>query len=80
MSPHESGMNVVGWLADGLDATAVARAAERAGVEVTPVSDFTLRASLPPGLLLGFAGVDVVDLRDGVTRLARVLDGLRAPR
>jgi GntR family transcriptional regulator/MocR family aminotransferase len=75
----EGGLHVVGRLADGLDDGAVARAAGLAGVEVLPLGAFALREPVPPALLLGFAGVDEVQLRDGVRRLARVLDGSRIP-
>jgi GntR family transcriptional regulator/MocR family aminotransferase len=66
-------MTVVGWLGGGLDDVATARAAERAGVHVLPVSPLAVRP-LPPALLLGYAGVRDDEIRDGVNRLAIVLE------
>jgi GntR family transcriptional regulator/MocR family aminotransferase len=71
--PADAGMTVVGWLGGGLDDVATARAAERAGVHVLPVSPLAIRP-LPPALLLGYAGVRDDEIRDGVNKLAIVLE------
>jgi GntR family transcriptional regulator / MocR family aminotransferase len=71
--PADAGMTVVGWLGGGLDDVATARAAERAGLHVLPVSPLSVRP-LPPALLLGYAGVRDDEIRDGVNRLAIVLE------
>ena len=71
--PADAGMTVVGWLGGGLDDVATARAAERAGVHVLPMSPLAVRP-LPPALLLGYAGVRDDEIRDGVNRLAIVLE------
>ena len=71
--PADAGMTVVGWLGQGLDDVTTARAAERAGVHVLPLSPLAFRP-LPPALLLGYAGVRDDEIRDGVNRLAIVLE------
>jgi GntR family transcriptional regulator/MocR family aminotransferase len=71
--PADAGMTVVGWLGGGLDDVATSRAAERAGLHVLPVSPLAVRP-LPPALLLGYAGVRDDEIRDGVNKLAIVLE------
>jgi GntR family transcriptional regulator / MocR family aminotransferase len=71
----EAGIQTVGWLGEGLEARAVADAAAAADVEVMPIDQFSLRSSLPEGLLLGFAAVDEPEILRGVEKLARVLEG-----
>src|SRR4030095_5150897 len=53
----EAGVQTLGWLRQGLDAEAVARAAADGGVEVIPLRRFVLERERPEGLLLGFAAV-----------------------
>jgi GntR family transcriptional regulator/MocR family aminotransferase len=71
----EAGVQTVGWLGEGLEARAVADAAAAADLEVIPMDQFSLRSSLPEGLLLGFAAVDEPEIIRGVEKLARVLEG-----
>jgi len=71
--PADAGMTVVGWLGGGLDDVATAKAAERAGLHVLPLSPLAVRP-MPPALLLGYAGVRDDEIRDGVNRLAIVLE------
>jgi len=71
--PADAGMTVVGWLGGGLDDVITARAAERAGLHVLPLSPLGVRP-MPPALLLGYAGVRDDEIRDGVNRLAIVLE------
>jgi GntR family transcriptional regulator/MocR family aminotransferase len=71
--PADAGMTVIGWLGAGLDDIATARAAERAGLHVLPLSPLSVRP-LPGALLLGYAGVRDDEIRDGVNRLAIVLE------
>jgi len=70
----EAGMNTVGWLANGLNAEAVARAAAERNVEVIPINRFALQEQPPEGLLLGFGAVDDRELLRGVEDLATVLE------
>jgi GntR family transcriptional regulator/MocR family aminotransferase len=70
----EAGVHTVGWLGDGLSALKVARAAAAHEVEVIPLSAFTLKATIPQGLLLGFGAVDDREIRRGVDVLAAVIN------
>jgi GntR family transcriptional regulator / MocR family aminotransferase len=71
----EAGMQTVGWLPGKMTAEEAAAAAARHDVEVVPLSRYS-RARRTRGLLLGFAAVDVPELRGGVERLARALEEL----
>ena len=71
--PADAGMTVLGWLGGNLDDVATARAAERAGLHVLPLSPLSVRA-IPPALILGYAGVRDDEIKDGVNRLAIVLE------
>lgn len=75
ISDIEAGLQTVGWLADGLDARAVAAAAARRDVQVTPIAEYAVARRARQGLQLGFAAVDEVELKRGVRELARVLRG-----
>jgi GntR family transcriptional regulator/MocR family aminotransferase len=74
----EAGLQTAAWL-QGIDAQAAARAALERDVEVTPLASYT-RGRRPrvirEGLHLGFAAVDVPEIRRGVRELAVALDSL----
>jgi GntR family transcriptional regulator/MocR family aminotransferase len=72
----DAGMNVLAWLPPGTSDRRVAMALGRRGIDVTPLSIFTVRRSLRPGLLLGFSGMRESELRRGVLGLRRVLESL----
>ena len=70
--PVEAGMQTIGWLKGKMSAEQASAAAAKHEVEVVPLSRYS-RARRTRGLLLGFAAVDVPELRSGVERLARAL-------
>lgn len=70
----EAGVQVVGWLGDGLDAQAVAKTAIEFQVEVIPVERFVIKTRVPQGLLLGFGAVGAAELLRGVDGLARATE------
>lgn len=76
LQPAETGMHLLGWLAEGLDDRAAANAARRAGVNVEPLSAFRTMPGRH-GLLLGYAAPDEPAIRAGVESLAEVLNSLR---
>ncbi|HZS61745.1 MAG TPA: PLP-dependent aminotransferase family protein, partial [Gemmatimonadaceae bacterium] len=75
----EAGLQTAAWLQGGIDAQAAARAAIARDVEVTPLAQYT-RGRRPrvirEGLHLGFAAVDVPEIRRGVRELAVALESL----
>lgn len=68
-----SGMRTIGWLKTGEKDSLVAERARAAGLEVTALSQFTLRNTQPGGLVLGFGGSSPGELRRGVDVLASIL-------
>lgn len=70
----EAGVQVVGWLGDGLDAEAVAKTAIDFKVEAIPIGRFAIKARVPQGLLLGFGAVGTQELLRGVDGLARAIE------
>lgn len=68
-----AGLHLVAWLKHGLDEAAVARAAAEHGVGVYPLRRFHLGPPRRPGLLLGYAALDVQHINAGVERLATAL-------
>jgi GntR family transcriptional regulator/MocR family aminotransferase len=71
-----AGLHLVAWLKAGLDENAVAAAAAKAGVGVYPVGRFRLAPGGRPGLLLGYAALDVSRVSAGVQRLASAMAAL----
>jgi GntR family transcriptional regulator/MocR family aminotransferase len=70
LSPSATGMHLVGWLEPGRNDVEVSRAAARVGIEAAPLSSCCLTPPERGGLLLGYAGFDARQIRDGVRRLA----------
>jgi GntR family transcriptional regulator / MocR family aminotransferase len=70
----EAGVQMVGWLGEGLSARAVAKTAGDLGVEVMPVDQFALRTRTPEGLVLGFGAVDDREICRGVNTLASAIE------
>jgi len=75
VNANETGLHLIGWLADGEDDRAVSDAVLAAGVEAPALSAY--HAVPPPrgGLLLGYAACEPRLIRDGVRRLAGALRG-----
>ena len=73
----EAGMHLVAWLPAGKDDRVVARLALEQGIEVAPLSTFSVAPLRRGDLMLGYAGATSAALREGVQRLARALRGGR---
>jgi GntR family transcriptional regulator/MocR family aminotransferase len=71
--PLDGGMHLVGWLPEGVDDVAVAEAAAERGVHVFPLSRCAIGKSQRRGLLLGYAALTPVQIREGVRKLAAAL-------
>jgi GntR family transcriptional regulator/MocR family aminotransferase len=72
-----SGIRTLGWLKTWESDQDAARQAHEFGLEVTPLSMFTIKYEQPPALMLGFAGCSPAELSRGVSVLATAL---RSPR
>jgi GntR family transcriptional regulator/MocR family aminotransferase len=72
----EAGIHCVGWLPAGMDAVAVARKAADYDLQLTPVSNFSIEPLARQGLLLGFGGYTVREIKAGVKRLGTLLRSL----
>jgi GntR family transcriptional regulator/MocR family aminotransferase len=80
ISDVEAGLQTAGWLCDGIKGEAAAKAAGERGVEVTPLSRYSRGAMSREGLQLGFAAVDVGEIRHGVRELAIALNSSKDVR
>lgn len=72
----EAGLRLVGWLPPGADDRRAAELATAMGVDVAPLSRYSLEALPRGGLLLSFANSDQEELLLGVKRLAAALKHL----
>jgi GntR family transcriptional regulator / MocR family aminotransferase len=68
--PSEGGLHLLGWLPRGSDDQAIARLAARHQVVTHPLSRYYLEPAEPRALLLGYASVPILAIREGVRRLA----------
>jgi GntR family transcriptional regulator/MocR family aminotransferase len=77
ISGIEAGLQTVGWLQRGINAESAAAAAAQRNVEVIPLSVYSHGNAASTGLQLGFAAVDVKEIRRGVQDLAIALEAAR---
>jgi len=80
VAPDEAGMHLIGWLPESADDRAVSAAAAKLGVTAPAVSLYAIEAQTAPGLLLGYAGVNGRQIRDGIRKLASTMLDLRLSR
>ena len=76
----EAGIHCVGWLQDGMNALAVSRKAAEYGLDLTPVSSFCMEPHAHEGLLLGYGGYSVPDIKAAVGRLGALLRSIQLSR
>jgi GntR family transcriptional regulator/MocR family aminotransferase len=72
----EAGLNLVGWLPPGKDDRRASRLAAQVGIEVMPISTFSLEPLPRGGLLFGYARTDEEAILHGVKRLRAALEQL----
>jgi GntR family transcriptional regulator / MocR family aminotransferase len=72
-APSGTGMYLVAWLRAGLDDQAAARAAVAHGVDVIPLSAFSIRRLRRQGLVLGYSAYPVNHIRAAVGQLCEAL-------
>jgi GntR family transcriptional regulator / MocR family aminotransferase len=70
----DAGQHLMAWLPEDADDTAVYQRAGAAGIITPPLSGYTIEARLRPGLLLGYAAYTPRQIREGVRKLAAVLE------
>ncbi len=68
-----AGLHLVGWLKEGLDDRVVAEAAAAQGLEVAPISSYTLLPDGRHGLVLGYAMLNEAEIVAGIQTLKRAL-------
>lgn len=73
VSPARAGMHLIGWLTEGMNDQVVSRRAAIAGIDVRPLSFYCIAESRRPGLLLGYTGVPVAEMRLAARKLADIL-------
>ena len=74
LQPCDQGMHLVLWLPLGMDDVKLAEEALQAGLVVRPISPMYAARPARFGLMLGFGGFSIEQLRSGVKRLRDVLD------
>ncbi|RVC64261.1 PLP-dependent aminotransferase family protein, partial [Mesorhizobium sp. M00.F.Ca.ET.038.03.1.1] len=73
LSPAEAGIQVVGYLRDGIDDIKVSQAAAKRAINVSPLSKYFQNTAPTQGLVLGYAACDAAQTRDGVERLVAAI-------
>jgi GntR family transcriptional regulator/MocR family aminotransferase len=68
-----AGIRTLGWLTTWKADHEAAQQAQKLGLEVTPLSEFTMKYEQAPALMLGFASCSPPELRRGVSVLAVAL-------
>ena len=68
-----AGIRTLGWLKTWEFDQDAAKQARKLGLEVEPLSMFTMKYQQPPALILGFAGCNPAELRRGVSILVTAL-------
>jgi GntR family transcriptional regulator/MocR family aminotransferase len=69
----EAGMHLIAWLPDHINDRIAAQRALDHGIEIAPISKFSIAPLKRGGLMLGYAGASGEELRAGVQTLARAL-------
>lgn len=76
INPPEAGMHCIGWLPEEMDALSLVREAANQGVDIAPVSHFSIEPLARNGILLGYSDYSVEQIRDGIRRLAMAMDSI----
>jgi len=70
----DAGLHALAWCRSEKDFAFLLRVRPQLGVKISPLSFFCIEAKLPPALVLGFAAWSPAQIREGLTRIARVLE------
>jgi GntR family transcriptional regulator / MocR family aminotransferase len=74
LEEHEAGMHLIGWLPQGLDDRQVSQLIAQQGIDAQALSAYSDQKPERPGLILGYAGVNEQEIREGVEHIARVVE------
>jgi GntR family transcriptional regulator/MocR family aminotransferase len=74
VAPSEAGMHLIGWLPHGVDDRDVSRRAAEANLKIACLSAYCIDQELRGGLLLGYTAFNGKLIKQGVKKLARVLN------
>ncbi|HET9911054.1 MAG TPA: PLP-dependent aminotransferase family protein [Anaerolineales bacterium] len=69
----EAGIHCVGWLPEGMDDWTLVNKAADYDLNLTPISSFSIEPLPRKGLLLGYGGFSVREIKEGVRRLGALL-------
>lgn len=72
----EAGLHLVAWCNGTLDDQLLANVAWEAGVEVAPISTYSMRTPTRHGLVLGYGMLTPAEIRAGVEKLATAFTGM----
>lgn len=72
----DAGMHIIAYAADVANEIAIFKAARDAGIKLTFVSGYDVGPRKSRGLILGYAGITEKQIKDGVRKLVKVVDGL----
>jgi GntR family transcriptional regulator/MocR family aminotransferase len=73
VEPADAGMHLVGWLSRGIDGRKLAEAATARGVDVTPLSRYSIRKLQKQAILLGYTGWSEQRIAQAVQKLAEAV-------
>jgi len=69
-------MHLIGWLPQDLDDRLVSQLVAQQGIDVQALSAYSEQKPERPGLLFGYAGVNDQEIREGIKRVARVVEAM----
>jgi GntR family transcriptional regulator/MocR family aminotransferase len=75
VAPSVAGLHMAGWLDRNIDLSRLKALAAEAGVGIYPLTPYFLTKARP-GLLFGYSAIPPDDIRKGIRRLGRILDGM----
>jgi GntR family transcriptional regulator/MocR family aminotransferase len=73
VEPLEAARHLLVWLPPGWSDVDTAARCTAAGVEVLPLSAFTVRATVPPALVLGYSGLRDIEIIEGADLLTMAI-------
>ncbi|MEP6901287.1 MAG: PLP-dependent aminotransferase family protein [Actinomycetota bacterium] len=77
ISKAQSGMHLIGWLAEGLNDQEVTEKAAESQLNLTPLSSYCIKNNLPSGIILGYTGFDEKQIKQGIGKLKQVLESIK---